>query len=216
MVESGVWPYKRFHRTLVCWQHWPDQKKKKPVQPARPVPCTKPELFNCSTLYLFIFYLHLFFGSIYSQTTTFLFLHFLLGYVFLLCHPLFRFRNDLLFQWDFLSFFQHGRDWVNPPRALNLPPLGGFVHLCSVARASASKPFSSALLSASLNMYSKNNPLDYRPCVQPPFGLSAPTNSTIVTTELHGIHSVKGYPSDTWWLFRCAYPKWPGPFHKCS
>lgn len=85
----------------------------------------------------------IFLAAFIPRPLRFLFLHFLLGYVFLLCHLLFQFRTVSFFS-ENLSFFQRRRDSedclsvagrapgsgeptmssVNPA-----PPLGGFVHL---------------------------------------------------------------------------------------
>jgi len=103
----------------------------------------------------------------------FLFLQFLLGYLFLLCNLLFWFRNNLLFfSKSHLNVAGRAHVGVDPTvssvsPALHLGAL--FTWMCSMTRESASKPLSSAWLSAFLSMRSKNPALflGHRPCVQP-------------------------------------------------
>ena len=103
----------------------------------------------------------------------FLFLQCLLGYLFLLCHLLFWFRNNLFFfSKDHLTVAGRAHVWVDPTMSsvCPAPHLGSFVHrICSMTRESTSKPLSSALLSAFLSMCSKNSALflGHQPCIQP-------------------------------------------------
>lgn len=112
-----------------------------------------------------------------------LFLPFLLGYLFLLCNPLW-FRT--------LGRFSVGSWCAGEPRMGHRPcaqpcaHLGGlFTWMCSVARDSAPEPRSSALLCISKHVQQKPGTRlgPPTPCPAPLFGLGSPPGPTILTTE---------------------------------
>ena len=127
----------------------------------------------CFYIYIFYFYYHLLHAE-FTPRPQALFLQFLLECIFLLCSLLFWFRNNLLFFCRIIHLNVAGRALVCislPMSSVSSAPhLGSLcTWMCSMTRASTSRPLSAALRSAVLSTCSKNPALlsGRRPCVQP-------------------------------------------------
>ena len=128
--------------------------------------CYHQRLLICLSFFFSLLFICIYFMLNLFPGHTFLFPQFLLGYLFLLCNLFFCFRNNLLcFSEGQLSVAGKAHARV----VCRFCAEAVFTWMCSVIRESASRPCSSAFLSAFLSTCSKNSALfvGHRPCVQP-------------------------------------------------
>lgn len=159
--------------------------------------------------FLFYFYLCLFYAK-WSLCHKILFSQFLLGYLFFLFSFLFWLGKLFLFHENHFNVEGNSHE-LTQPWALGGHRCALVLRGCGRHRHTLGAPFTCCSGTRSLSFSTVLGMPTL--CPAPLFALGKPMDSILI---LPGRHNLKWHPSDTWWLFRYAYPWWHGQLHRCA